>query len=259
MSKNGSKRQGKLKHKKDEGYLRESKLNTGWNLNWYKPEGRQRDILDCIDNCDLTIVNAPSGTGKSSTVIFKALQEYRSRNFQKVYLIKTPSEAGDDMLGYLKGGKEDKLASHMQSMKGLFLQFMDKAKLEMDIKNENIIMDVPNYLLGATLNHSLIILEEAQTMSPETIKLCCERAGEGSKVVIVGDSRQRYSAKKRDDGLQDLINKVTFQGHGTRFSNYENVGYVEMDSSDNKRSDLSRFIIELYSGEANVSEIQKRA
>lgn len=247
MSKrSGSKRQRTQSVKDRNGEERFSKHNTDWKLDWYEPHGRQIDIIDSIDGNDLTIVNAPSGCGKSSTVIYKALQDYRQNIFRKVMLIKTPVEAGEDQIGFLTGDKTQKLDAHMSSMKKLFQQFMSNNKLENDISNNNIILEIPNYLLGSTIDDTLILIEEAQTISPTTLKLCMERAGKNTKVVVVGDSKQRYSAKKRDDGFKDLIDKVTYDNHGCRFSNYDNVGYVEMDSSHNMRSDLSRFITEIY-------------
>ena len=246
MSRSGAKRKNTQSRKAELNLVRTSKHDTGWNLDWYKPNGRQCDIIDSIDRHDLTIVDAPSGTGKSSTVIYKAIQEYRRGAFRKIVLIKNPSESADDQIGYLSGSKSDKLTAHMQSMKKLFQQFMSNNKLENDLSNGNIVLDIPNYLLGATIDDSLVLIEEAQTMSPNILKLCMERAGKGTKVVVVGDSKQRYSAKKRDDGLADLIEKVTYDNYGARFSNSDFVGYVKMDSSHNMRSDLSKFITDLY-------------
>lgn len=249
MAKGANNRKRTRKAKAEAGEGRLSKHNTGWNLDWYKPVGSQIDIIDAMDNKDLVIVNAPSGCGKSSTVLFKALLDYKERIYRNIVLIKNPTEAGTDMLGYLSGDKTSKLEAHMQAMKTLFYQFMDVAKLENDISNRNIILDIPNYLLGATINDSLIILEEAQTMTPDTIKLCAERAGIGSKVVVVGDSKQTYAARKREDGFKDLIERVTYLDYDVRLSKFPNVGYIEMESSNNMRSELSRFITELYDKE----------
>lgn len=247
MSRSGAKKRNTQRLKESIGEERFSKHNTDWKLDWYKPEGRQQDIVTAMDENELIIVNAPSGCGKSSTVIHKALSDYKAHIYRKVILIKSPCEAGDDQIGFLVGDKSSKLSAHMDSMKKLFQQFMSNNKLENDISNGNIVLEIPNYLLGSTIDNALIILEESQTMSPNTLKLCMERAGRDSKVVVVGDSRQCYAAKKRADGLRDLIDKVTYENYEVRFSNYDNVGYIEMDSSHNMRSDLSKFITEIYS------------
>jgi len=222
------------------------KFDTQYKLDWFTPEGDQHLITEAMDDCELIVVDAPSGTGKSTTVLWKALNDYKQRKYQKVLLIKNPTEAGNDQIGFLSGDKVSKLEAHMESMKSIFLQFMSAGKLENDIKNENIVLDIPNYLLGRTFDDTLILLEEAQTMSPETVKLCAERAGQGSKVVVVGDSKQRYSVKGRKDGLRDLIEKVTQDNAGQLIPKYANVGYIRMESSNNMRSSLSKFITEIY-------------
>lgn len=221
---------------------------SSFELSWFNPVGDQQKIADSMEINDLTIVDSPSGTGKSSTVLWKALSEYKNKNFDKIYLIKNPTEAGDDQIGFLPSSAEDKISVHMESMKSIFYQFISKEKLENDIKAENIILTIPNFLLGRTIDRSIIILEEAQTMSPNTVKLISERAGQGSIVVIVGDSKQRYSVKKRDDGLNDLIGRVTTPTGetGELISKYESVGYVKMTSDNNMRSSLSKFITEIY-------------
>jgi predicted ribonuclease YlaK len=222
-------------------------MQQDYNLGWFKPKGKQQDIQNAMETKELIIVNSPSGTGKSSTIIHKALCDYKRGRFNKILLIKTPAESGTDQLGFLTGNKNEKLLSHMESMKSIFLQFMTKNKLENDIASGNLIFDVPNYLQGRTIDNAIIILEEAQVMNPDTIKLCAERAGKGSIVVVAGDSDQRYAIKKREDGLLDLIDRVCYENYNALFPmKPEFVAYIEMDSSHNMRSSLSRYVTEIY-------------
>lgn len=244
----GSNNTARTRKSKQEGCVERSTNPkfSSYELGWFSPAGEQHNIISSMEDKELTIVDSPSGTGKSTTVLWKALTEYKNKNFEKIYLIKNPTEAGDDQIGFLPSSAEDKISVHMEAMKGIFYQFISKEKLENDIKSGNIVLTIPNFLLGTTIDDSIIILEESQTMSPNTIKLITERAGQGSIVVIVGDSRQRYSVKKREDGLNDIIQKVTKEENGIRMSKYENVGYIKMTSDNNMRSSLSRFITEIY-------------
>lgn len=226
---------------------KKSSFDNDWHLDWFTPVGKQQDIVDSMDNNELTIIKAVSGTGKSTTVLWKALSEYKAGNYRQVWLIKNPTEVGDDQLGLLSGDKNTKLTSHIESMKTIFLQFMSKNKLENDLSNGNIRIDIPNYLLGMTIDSSIIILEEAQLMSPATIKLVSERAGEDSIVVVLGDPKQAYGIKKRADGLSDLIVRTTEEIDGDIVSKFpERVGFIQMKADHNMRSNLSAFITELY-------------
>ncbi len=251
----GDKRPSKLEQRQQENRaLRGERLiaeehrtqREGYNLKWFKPVLAQPLIVQSMEERDLTIVDSPSGTGKTSTVLWKALAELEGGYYSHVILIKTPTEVGTDQIGFLPNSAEDKISVHMEAMKSIFLDFMSPGKLETDIKNGKIVLTIPNFVLGKTFYNSLIILEEAQTMNPETIKLLSERCGSGSRVVIVGDSKQRYSVKKREDGFRDLINRVTGDYHGQRESKYDNVGYIRMETNNNMRAPLSRFITEIY-------------
>lgn len=221
--------------------------NDDYRLDGFSPEGDQQQIVQSMIWNDLTVVNAPAGTGKTSVTLWKALQMLRAGDFRKLLFIKNPTEVGDDQIGFLSGDKTDKLAAHYESTKRIFQQFMTANKLENDIGSGKIELNIPNYLLGATLDNTIVIIDEAQLMSPETLKLLVERAGINTHVVVLGDVRQTYAIKKRANGLKDLLDKVAPEGEdGVRVPRVDFIGYVQLTTDDNKRSRLSKFITEIY-------------
>lgn len=221
-----------------------------FKLAWFKPTETQKDIIHSVCVNDLTAVQGSSGCGKSTTAIFHAISELRSGRYKHIYFIKTPSEDGDDKIGYLSGDSNQKLAVHFESMRSIFYQFMSKEKLAMEEKRERIIFSIPNFIAGKTLDNCLIIIDEGQKLSPNTMKLLLERTGEGSKVIILGDKHQNYARDKRVDGFTDFVNRITCIDEETeeRYSVEGTMGYVEMTAKDNMRSALSRRVVELYGG-----------
>lgn len=217
-----------------------------YNLNWFKPVGRQQDIVDAIDQYDWVGVKAPSGCGKTTTVVWKALN-LLGKGYRKIVFVKNPTEAGDDQIGYLTGNESSKLEPHFDSMRGVFLDFMNKGKLESDEKNGNIQFKIPNFLLGATLSDSIVILDECQTYSPNTLKLLMERVDDSCKLIVLGDHNQRYSVKKREDGFTDLLNRITDVDSQGRYSTEPLFKYVEMTTNENKRGAISKRVTEIYS------------
>ena len=119
--------------------------NEKYNLDWFKPSARQQDIVDAIDQYDWVGVQAPSGCGKTTTVVWKALS-LLGKGYRKIIFVKNPTEAGDDQIGFLTGNEGSKLEPHFDSMRGVFLDFMNKGKLESDEKNLNIQFKIPNFL-----------------------------------------------------------------------------------------------------------------
>jgi phosphate starvation-inducible PhoH-like protein len=57
------------------------------------------------------------------------------------------------------------------------------------------------YMRGRTLNHSFIILDEAQNTTPEQMKMFLTRIGFGSRSVITGDVTQIDLPKGHKSGL----------------------------------------------------------
>ena len=228
-------------------YAAKSVGNDDYRLDEFTPVGNQEAIVRSMVWNDLTIVNAPAGTGKTTTALWKALQMLKAGDFRKLIFLKNPTEVGDDQIGFLSGDKTDKLAAHYESTKRIFQQFMTANKLENDIASGKIELNIPNYALGATWDNSIILIDEVQLMSPNTVKLLLERAGLNTRIVIMGDVNQTYAIKRRANGLGDLLDRVVpINEEGEREAIVDFIGYVEMTTADNQRSRLSQFITEVY-------------
>lgn len=254
MPKGAQNRKKTRKFKQESGMNRvidkKESFQKDWDLDWFTPSDTQYEIVNSVDRNYLTVIQGASGTGKSAVTMWKALQEYRQGNYSQIILIKNPAESGDDKIGFLKGDEQDKLKAHMDAMETIFHQFISKNKLEVARKSENICLTIPNYIQGKTFDNAFIIIEEAQNMSPSTLKLCMERAGTNSTIVVLGDRKQTYAVSRRNDGLSDLVNRLCTDEYGARIVKLSHppgyVGYVELTSKDNQRSEISRFITDLY-------------
>lgn len=228
----------------------ESFLKTqDYDLGWFHPNEYQKDLIRSIIENDLTVVQGSSGVGKSTTAIWQALHEIKRGEFKSIIFVKTPSQIGDDDLGALKGSTDDKLKPHFDGMRSIFHSFMSKAKLTLEEKHGRIIFDIPNFMAGRTFDNVIIIIDESQMNSPETTKMMLERAGVGTKVVLLGDKAQCYSTKKRVDGLSDFINRTFKEVDGEMISDYDIIGYVRLPAEANMRSELSKTIVKIYEGE----------
>src|SRR5436309_9097916 len=66
------------------------------------------------------------------------------------------------------------------------------------------------YMRGRTLNHSFIILDEAQNTTPEQMKMFLTRIGFGSKAVVTGDVTQIDLAGGRSGlaGLEEILQGI---------------------------------------------------
>ena len=61
------------------------------------------------------------------------------------------------------------------------------------------------YMRGRTLNHSFVILDEAQNTTPEQMKMFPYRLGFGSRAVITGDVTQVDLPRGQQSGLAQTL------------------------------------------------------
>jgi phosphate starvation-inducible PhoH-like protein len=76
------------------------------------------------------------------------------------------------------------------------------------------------FMRGRTLNHSFVILDEAQNTTPEQMKMFLTRIGFGSKAVVTGDVTQIDLGRGQRSGLveaREVLKKV----RGIAFTHFE--------------------------------------
>lgn len=216
-----------------------------FNLSWFKPTPSQQQIVRSIQYNLLTAVQGSSGTGKSTTAIWTALKLLKEGHFKNIVFIKSAAEYGDDQIGFLTGDQNQKLQAHFEVMRSIFHDFMSPTKLEYEEKRKRITFTVPNFIAGKTFYDSIVILDEAQTLSPMTMKMLLERASDSSRFVILGDKKQTYASRKRTDGFTDFVSKIVGPD-GCCLE--EDMNVIYMTSDDNMRGKLSKRVLELYGG-----------
>jgi phosphate starvation-inducible PhoH-like protein len=93
------------------------------------------------------------------------------------------------------------------------------------------------FMRGRTLNHSFVILDEAQNTTPEQMKMFLTRIGFGSKAVVTGDVTQIDLARGRKSGLveaRDVLDKV------------RGIAFTHFDAEDVVRHPLVQRIVNAY-------------
>lgn len=221
-----------------------------YDLGWFHPSEGQNNILKSMRSKDCTLVDAPSGCGKSSTVIYQCLKWLKSGDFNKIVFIKTPTQLGFDDVGFI-GTNEAKFDYPLKAMRSIFEDFMSPEKLAMEEKLGRIEFMFPNWLGGSTFgSHKdgkvLLIVDEMQWFTPDMVKMVLERPTDNCKTICMFDSNQRYSSKHRPDGAKDLLSRISVVKDDIRTVHEDLFGYVKLETNENKRGDLSKRITELY-------------
>jgi phosphate starvation-inducible PhoH-like protein len=196
----------------------------------------QAEYIRTVTENDITIVNGPSGSGKSFLAIGLACQYLLETRIKNILYTRSIISS-DNELGSLPGSVEERCAPYFLSGMDYFNHFFTKDKVEQFIHYGEIKVYPVELLRGHTYHHSFMIADEAQNISPRQLKLFMSRMGQGSKAIIIGDIKQSDTTY---NGLKFLIDK--FQG-------IQSVGFIELTKADILRNGLIGEILDRF--EAN--------
>jgi PhoH-like ATPase len=185
----------------------------------------QRFALELLLNKDIQLVTLVglAGSGKTMMALAAALQQTLEEKVYRRILIARPVIAVGHDLGFLPGTKEEKLTNWMGAIYDNLSYLLEKPKgaletADMDIQmltEEGILeIEAVTYLRGRTLPGLLIIIDDAQNLTPHEIKTIISRAGQGAKIVLTGDPHQvdNYYLDSASNGLTNLVERFKGQG-----------------------------------------------
>lgn len=200
---------------------------------------KQKEFAKLITEKDVVIAYGSSGTGKTFISIARAIEllQNTSTKFDKIVVCKPLVEVGPGM-GFLPGDEREKLTPIIASVIDIFDKILGVGK-RMQLEEKGILVVQPiGFLRGKTLDNAIVIVDEAQNMSPIECKTVLTRIGSNSKMVISGDLDQSDRFKNvRDSGLYDIA---------TRHRNIEEFGFIEFNKEDVVRNPLITKILSNY-------------
>ncbi|MCT4641379.1 MAG: PhoH family protein [Bacteriovoracaceae bacterium] len=168
-----------------------------WGI--YPKNIEQQFAFDALLNEEVNLVSlvGKAGTGKTLVAIAAGLEmAIGQKKYSRVLVSRPIIPMGKD-LGFLPGDVNEKLGPWMQPIFDNidFLFGGQRASNEQttwdELINEGLLHVEPlTYIRGRSLPNQYMIVDEAQNLTPHEIKTIITRAGEGTKIVLTGDSAQ---------------------------------------------------------------------
>jgi phosphate starvation-inducible PhoH-like protein len=165
--------------------------------------GRTPHQVEYIDNIlahDCTFGIGPAGTGKTYLAVACAVDALERDKVKRIVLVRPAVEAGE-RLGFLPGDLAQKVDPYLRPLYDALYDLMGFEKTSKLLERGTIELAPLAYMRGRTLNHSFIILDEAQNTTPEQMKMFLTRIGFGAKAVVNGDVTQIDLQRGRKSGL----------------------------------------------------------
>jgi phosphate starvation-inducible PhoH-like protein len=144
----------------------------------------------------------------------------------------------DEEIGFLKGTMEEKMEPFMDSFLDNFNKIIGET-LTTRLREMGYIQIKPiAYVRGRSIDNSIIIMDEAQNISLDNMRTLMTRIGENSKMIILGDVKQKDLRNKKDSSLEVVIEK---------FRDKPSFGVVELrNKEDIVRNKIIEVIEEIF-------------
>jgi phosphate starvation-inducible PhoH-like protein len=167
---------------------------------------KQYELFQGIrDNRIISIVGPP-GTSKTFTACWAAIKALMKGEIRQIVLVKPLETSGED-LGFLPGSMSDKVAPWMESFMDNLKEMVEGRSLKMMLDSQTIQFQPIAFMRGRTLKDAFIICDEMQNADVKQLMTTITRLGQGSKIAIIGDSRQN-DINERYVALDFFIDKI---------------------------------------------------
>lgn len=172
----------------------------------------------------LVTMTGGAGSGKTLMAMAAALELYYSGFYKKIVLVRPVVPAGDD-IGFLPGTEDEKLKPWMGPfydavetllyLKSRYAKGLDHTPETFinQLKDMGVLeIKTFNYMRGRTLERAIVVVDEAQQITPHLAKLMLTRAGNDSKFIFLGDPTDNQIdsvlVDSKSNGLVYLIDRM---------------------------------------------------
>lgn len=200
----------------------------------------QENYIDALEDSNIDIVFAigNAGTGKTYLATLFAIIQLKSGTCEKVVITRPNIAVDDKDIGFLPGNIYQKMAPWTKPVLDVFEEYYSVKEITAMIEN-NIIEMVPlAYVRGRTFKNSVIILDEAQNTTRNSMLSVLTRIGDDSKMIITGDTKQ--SDRGNNNGLTDFV---------ARFERSNRIAVCKFGQKDVERHPVIEEILKMYGEE----------
>jgi len=196
----------------------------------------QEEYLATIKQREMTFAIDPAGTGKTYLAMAAALSALLSKRVRRLILTRPAVEAGES-LGFLPGDLAEKVNPYLRPLYDALYSMVDTARAQRLLEEQRIEVAPLAFMRGRTLDHSFVVLDEAQNTTTDQMMMFLTRLGQGSQAVITGDVTQCDLPRGTQSGLAEASRIL---------KDVPEIGIVHLSKQDVVRNPIVQRIINAY-------------
>lgn len=192
----------------------------------------QKQAYQVIKDNTLTFLAGPAGTGKTILPCRVAL-EYLEKGLIKKIVITRPNIEAGKSLGFMPGGKDEKMLEYLIPIFDNLEIFLGPDKLK-QLLEERVVECVPvGFMRGRSFHNTFLIVDEGQNLTKSQFWMILTRIGFDSFGVVTHDSEQ-IDIKKEDSCVFDIEDVL----------GYDDIGDFEFGVEDIVRSPIVKTLLQ---------------
>jgi PhoH-like ATPase len=210
--------------------------NNVWGITTRNRE--QNFALNLLMNPEIDFVTllGQAGTGKTLLTLAAGLmQVLEQKVYSEIIMTRVTVPVGED-IGFLPGTEEEKMTPWMGALEDN-LDVLNKSEVDAgewgraatrDLIRSRIKIKSLNFMRGRTFINKLLVIDEAQNLTPKQMKTLITRAGPATKVVCLGNIAQ-IDTPYLSEGSSGLTYVVD------RFKGWNHSGHVTLQRGERSR------------------------
>lgn len=172
--------------------------NAVWGINARNREQNFAINLLMDPEIDFVTLTGTAGTGKTLLALATGLtQVLDERRYTEIIMTRATVSVGED-IGFLPGTEEEKMGPWMGALDDN-LEALAKTETSAgewgraatnELIRSRIKIKSMNFMRGRTFMNKIVIIDEAQNLTPKQMKTLITRAGPGTKIICMGNLAQ---------------------------------------------------------------------
>lgn len=147
------------------------------------------------DTLDLSIFLGSAGSGKTLIALACALEMViEEGRYNKIIVTRSTPPVAED-IGFLPGTEEEKMTPWMSSISDNLEAMHEQderpqSSVKYALEKANIQFKSLNFIRGRSIQNAVVLIDEAQNLTPAQLKTIITRCGKGTKMVCLGNLAQ---------------------------------------------------------------------